>query len=162
MPGRLAIELQSSKPISNQTMEAYLNLLRTADRLRRVADALMKPYDLSETSYNVLRILRGAQPDGLPCGAISERLLTVDPDVTRLVDRLERRSLVDRARSTSDRRVVQVHITASGLALLEEMDLDHRLTAALSPYFERIPSDLLHTFIEQLESLRQEPQGTIP
>jgi DNA-binding MarR family transcriptional regulator len=100
---------------------AYLELCRTTDLLSRPLSALLKPEDLSANQYNVLRILRGA-PDGLPCGEIGNRMITRDPDITRLLDRLERRSLIARRRETADRRTVMARITPEGLKLLARLD----------------------------------------
>src|SRR5436190_8655860 len=84
---------------------AFLDLLRTTDLLSRRLAVVLKKEDLSSTQYNVLRILRGA-PDGLPCGEIANRMITRDPDVTRLLDRLEKRELISRHREARDRRTV--------------------------------------------------------
>ena len=104
------------------TVEAFLELLRTADVLVQALAATLKPYGLSLNQYNVLRILRGAQPGGLPCGQIAERMLTRDPDMTRLLDRLEGRGLVGRCREQDDRRVVLTRITGQGMKVLAELD----------------------------------------
>ena len=82
---------------------------------------ILKTEDLSATQYNVLRILRGS-PDGLPCGEIASRMITRDPDITRLLDRLERRGLISRCRETKDRRMVMARITPDGLKLLARLD----------------------------------------
>lgn len=108
-----------SRPL---TVEASLELLRTADVVVQGLAATLKPYGLSLNQYNVLRILRGAEPGGLPCGQIAERMLTRDPDMTRLLDRLESRSLVSRCREKGDRRVVLARITRPGLEVLAELD----------------------------------------
>jgi DNA-binding MarR family transcriptional regulator len=100
---------------------AFLDLLRTTDLLSRGLIGVLKAEDLSATQYNVLRILRGA-PEGLPCGEIANRMITRDPDVTRLLDRLEKRSLISRCRETKDRRTVMVRITPAGLKLLARLD----------------------------------------
>jgi DNA-binding MarR family transcriptional regulator len=100
---------------------AFLDLLRTTDMLSRGLISVLKAEDLSSTQYNVLRILRGA-PEGLPCGEIANRMITRDPDVTRLLDRLEKRSLISRCRETKDRRTVMVRITPAGLTLLARLD----------------------------------------
>src|SRR5438105_14294774 len=101
--------------------EVFLDLLRTTDLLgRRVATAL-KPDALSGNQYNVLRILRGS-PDGLTCGEIASRMITRDPDITRLLDRLEKRNLISRCRETKDRRMVMARITPDGLKLLGRLD----------------------------------------
>src|SRR5882762_5359070 len=100
---------------------AFLELLRTTDMLSRGLVKVLKIEDLSGTQYNVLRILRGA-PEGLPCGEIASRMITRDPDVTRLLDRLEKRGLVSRCRETQDRRTVLTRITPAGLKLLTRLD----------------------------------------
>ena len=93
---------------------AFLDLLRTTDILSRRLIPVLKSEDLSSTQYNVLRILRGA-PAGLACGEIAGRMITRDPDVTRLLDRLEKRGLISRSRETKDRRTVMTRITSGGL-----------------------------------------------
>jgi len=101
--------------------DAFLDLLRTCDLLSRGLAHLLKAEDISATQYNVLRILRGS-PAGLPCGEIASRMITRDPDVTRLLDRLERRGLISRSRDAKDRRAVVARITPDGLKLLERLD----------------------------------------
>ena len=115
-------ELHQKKPFTHAEEELYLSLIRTADMLTRHASRLLKEVSISHAQYNVMRILRGAGADGLPCGEISARLITRDPDVTRLLDRLATRGLVIRGRSTGDRRVVSARITEAGLALLADLD----------------------------------------
>jgi len=100
---------------------AYLELCRTTDMLSRRLSVVLKAEDLSSNQYNVLRILRGA-PEGLPCGEIGDRMITRDPDITRLLDRLEKRDLISRCRETRDRRMVMARITPDGLELLARMD----------------------------------------
>jgi DNA-binding MarR family transcriptional regulator len=100
---------------------AFLDLLRTTDMLSRGLIAILKTEDISSTQYNVLRILRGS-PEGLPCGEIANRMITRDPDITRLLDRLEKRGLTSRCRQTKDRRMVMVRITPEGLKLLARLD----------------------------------------
>lgn len=99
----------------------FLELLRTTDLLSRGLLGILKREDVSATQYNVLRILRGT-PEGLPCGEIAKRMITRDPDVTRLLDRLEKRELISRAREASDRRTVIGRITPAGLKLLDRLD----------------------------------------
>ena len=99
----------------------YLALLRTGDMLSRAVDQLLKTADLSSNQYNVLRILR-SEPQGLACGKLGNRMITRDPDVTRLLDRLERRGLISRWRDANDRRTVMARITTSGLKLLASLD----------------------------------------
>ncbi|HEX3372162.1 MAG TPA: MarR family transcriptional regulator [Candidatus Acidoferrales bacterium] len=100
----------------------FVSLLRTADALSRGAEALLKPYKLSGTQYNVLRILRGAGEQGLACREVGCKLISRDPDITRLLDRMETRGLIARAREKGDRRVVKTRITPEGLRLLHELD----------------------------------------
>jgi DNA-binding MarR family transcriptional regulator len=99
----------------------FLDLMRTADKLTRGLVQILKTEDLSATQYNVLRILRGT-PEGLPCGEIASRMITRDPDVTRLLDRMEKRGLIERWRETRDRRVVMAKITPEGLKILARLD----------------------------------------
>src|SRR2546428_8951010 len=100
---------------------AFLDLMRTTDMLSRGLVHVLKTEDLSPTQYNVLRILRGT-PEGLACGEIASRMITRDPDVTRLLDRLEKRGLISRCRETKDRRTVMTRITPDGLKLLARLD----------------------------------------
>ena len=102
--------------------QVFVNLLRTADALARGAEALLKPTGLSATQYNVLRILRGAGPEGLACREVGCRMISRDPDITRLMDRMESRGLIARARGEEDRRVVKSRLTAEGLRILGELD----------------------------------------
>lgn len=116
-------EIAQTTPFASREEEAFLNLERTASLLHQAVASRMKPYGLTPTQYNVLRILRGAHPEALPCGEIGRRVVTPMPDVTRLVDRLEGRRLIERRReSQGDRRLVPVAILPRGLALLERLD----------------------------------------
>src|ERR1700674_5967306 len=92
----------------------FVSLLRTADALARGAEALLKPYSLSATQYNILRILRGAGEKGLACREVGCRLISRDPDITRLLDRMESRGWIARARAGKDRRVVKTGVTPDG------------------------------------------------
>jgi len=100
---------------------AFVDLLRTSDLLARGVVQALKPADLSPTQYNVLRILRGSG-EGLSCGEIAKRMITRDPDITRLLDRLEKRGLISRCREPKDRRMVLTRITPEGLKLLAQLD----------------------------------------
>jgi DNA-binding MarR family transcriptional regulator len=110
-----------SRPAGSAEEAVFLDLLRTTDALSRGLVQLLKAQDLSSTQYNVLRILRGA-PEGLPCGEIAGRMITRDPDVTRLLDRLEKHGLIARSRETRDRRTVMARITPHGLKVLGGLD----------------------------------------
>ena len=118
----LQAELKQKAPFTSREQEAYLSLLRTADALQTRVEAKLREFGLTGTQYNALRILRGAGPEGLPCSEIGERMITRDPDITRLLNRLETRGLVIRARAKTDRRVIHGKITTAGLKLLREMD----------------------------------------
>ncbi len=119
---QLQVEIKQKAPFSSVEEEVYLNLLRTGDALSQSVEILLRASGLSGTQYNVLRILRGAGSEGLTCGETSERMVTHDPDVTRLLDRLERRKLITRSRDSRDRRVVTARITRPGLQLLAGLD----------------------------------------
>ena len=120
-PMALQQEIKKKKPFDLPEQEAYLNIIRTASFLDGAFDGLFKKYGLTNAQYNVLRILRG-EGARMPSLAVAERLVTRVPDITRLVDRLEQGGLVKRERSTEDRRVVYVSVTAKGLALLADLD----------------------------------------
>ena len=109
------------RPEGSAEEATYLDLLRTADVLTRGAIDVLKAEKLSTTQYNVLRILRGS-PQGLTCGEIASRMITRDPDVTRLLDRMEKRGLISRSRERRDRRLVLARITPKGLKLVNRLD----------------------------------------
>jgi DNA-binding MarR family transcriptional regulator len=102
--------------------DAFVLLQRAAAAVQGQLVQLLKPHGLSPTQYNVLRILRGARPELLSCGDIASRLIAKDPDLTRLLDRLDRQGWVERKRGQADRRVVRAGITAEGLTLLKSLD----------------------------------------
>ncbi|HEY0036881.1 MAG TPA: MarR family transcriptional regulator [Longimicrobium sp.] len=122
MAGRIQEELKQSKPIDSLEEEIFLNLARTYEALSAEIAELLRRHDLRPTQYNVLRILRGAGESGLTAGEIAERMITRDPDVTRLIDRLEKRGLVERWRCTHDRRVVWTRISPDGLEMIAPLD----------------------------------------
>jgi DNA-binding MarR family transcriptional regulator len=115
------------KPGSSPEEVAHLEMMRTMEALSHRFAQVLKAEDLSSTQYNVLRILRGV-PEGLPCGEIGNRMVTRDSDITRLLDRLEKRSLVSRCRESKDRRTVWTRITPEGLELLARLDEPIRKT----------------------------------
>jgi DNA-binding MarR family transcriptional regulator len=102
--------------------QLFVALLKASDSLASQADQLIKANGLTSAQYNVLRILRGAGPEGLPCNTIAERMISRDPDMTRLLDRMEKRDVISRERQKEDRRVVKARITDEGLKLLKKMD----------------------------------------
>ena len=130
----------------------FLDLLRATDRLSRSLVVVLKTDGLSMTQYNVLRILRGAI-EGLPCGEIANRMITRDPDITRLLDRLEKRGLISRSRETRDRRMVTARITPHGLKLLGRLD---------EPVLEAHRKQLGHLGRERLRALTELLQASLP
>jgi DNA-binding MarR family transcriptional regulator len=115
-------EIAQERPFSGPAEEALLNLLRTADCLNRVIQRKTRPYGITATQYNILRILRGSQPQGLTCTAIGDRMITPEPDITRLLGRLKVLKLIQQQRDKRDRRVIWTQISPTGLALLAEME----------------------------------------
>ena len=138
-------------PLPEET--AFLELLRTTDQLSRNLVPILKAEDLSSTQYNVLRILRGA-PEGLPCGEIGNRMITRDPDITRLLDRMEKRGLIERWRETKDRRVVQARITPEGLKVL--VRLDEPVEAGHREQLGHLGRERLKALCELLREARRE------
>jgi len=113
---------KSSSPVISLENRIFVALLQTADTLGEEAEQLLRAAGLTGAQYNVLRILRGAEPEGLPCRGIGDRMISHDPDMTRLLDRLEKRGLITRVRQTDDRRVVKTRITLQALSLLKTLD----------------------------------------
>ena len=129
----LKSEIEQQLPFAGVEEEALLNLVRSSDCLQRAFQRKIRGWGVTPTQYNVLRILRGAEPDGLTCAAIGRRMIAADPDITRLLNRLKGLKLVRQRRDRHDRRVVWTQITDTGLDLLRTMD----------PVVERAPRDLL-------------------
>jgi DNA-binding MarR family transcriptional regulator len=149
----LAEEIKQNRPFRSLEQVAFLNVQKTADALLRDVAELLKPTGLSGTQYNVLRILRGVGPESLGCQEIASRMITRDPDMTRLLDRLEKRGCVARTRQSTDRRVVRTTITPAGLALLEQ--LDEPIYRAHLAQLGHMGHDRLATLIELLEEARR-------
>jgi DNA-binding MarR family transcriptional regulator len=122
MVSKLQTELKQTKPFRSLEEEALLNLERTNEYLSNKLLSVIKEKDLTATQYNVLRILRGAGEEGLICSEISERMVTKESDITRLLDRLENRLFITRERPANNRRIVIARITGEGLNLLAELD----------------------------------------
>ncbi len=159
MAAKLQHEIGKLHPFECKEQEVYLNIERTADFLRRGVEELFRPYELSSTQYNVLRILRGAkffeQKESLPCGEIGQRMVTRDPDITRLLDRLEKRGFITRARQTNDRRVVKVQITDAGLEVLAK--LDEPITKLHRQQLAHVNAEKLQQLNDLLENCRDTP-----
>jgi DNA-binding MarR family transcriptional regulator len=130
----------------------FVALVKAADTLALQGEQLLKASGLSATQYNVLRILRGAEPAGLACRAIGDRMISHDPDITRLLDRMEKRGLITRERQTDDRRVVKTRITAAGLAALKTLDAPVR--EMHKKQFAHISATKLKTLSELLSELQ--------
>ncbi|MEO7521086.1 MAG: MarR family transcriptional regulator [Gemmatimonas sp.] len=122
MTTRLQQEIKQTSPFRSPEAETFLNIVRTSAALVRGLAQVLRPYDITQPQYNALRILRGAGADGLLRGEVGERMVTHEPDVTRLLDRMEARGLVHRERGVGDRRLVHVRITVDGLTLLAALD----------------------------------------
>ena len=140
-----------TKPPAPLEDRTFVALLKAADSLASQGDQLMKTNGLTSAQYNVLRILRGAGPEGLPCNAIGERMISRDPDMTRLLDRMEKRELITRERQQQDRRVVKARITSEGLKLLKKMDAPIR--ELHKSQFARMSSARLKTLLDLLTEL---------
>lgn len=132
--------------------EAFLNIYRTADVLVQELIQLLKPHGLSITQYNILRILRGAGSAGVTCKEIGRRMVTPDPDITRLLDRLENRQLLTRNRAKADRRFVAIEISAEGLEVLHALDEPARRLQI--EMFEPLGQERTGQLIELLEIVR--------
>jgi DNA-binding MarR family transcriptional regulator len=152
MAGRLQAEIKQSKPFTSLREEALLNLWRTTDALNHAPQQLLRTHGVSQTQYNALRILRGAGKDGLPAGEIGARMVTRDPDITRLLDRLERDGLARRGADKSDRRIVRARITPKGLNLLAR--LDHPLMQLIEQTLGHMKDARLKALIGLLEEAR--------
>ncbi len=133
MKRRLQQELQQRKPSASLEEEVWLELQRTSSVAARWVAEALKPSGLSPSQFNILRILRGARPGRLSCGTIAERMVAFDPDLTRLLDRLQAAGLVEKSRDERDRRAVSVAITREGLDAEERASraVEARLRAAL-------------------------------
>ena len=152
MAGRIQQELKQTKPVGSLEEEAFLNLLRTSNALVTRLSELLKGSELTQTQYNALRILRGAGQKGLTAGEVGERMITRDPDVTRLLDRLEKRGLAERWRCGDDRRVVHTRITQAGLDVVDP--LDQPVADLHVQQLGHIGADRMRTLIDLLESVR--------
>ncbi len=133
---KLSERLQQRR-FSSPAQESMLNIMVTSSWMLGQMAAEMSPYGITPAQYNVLRILRGSYPEKLTCSEIGARLIDRTPDVTRLLNRLQKAHLVGRERAQHDRRVVEVSITPEGMDVLEKLDpivesATQRLTGSLS------------------------------
>lgn len=147
-PRSLKEEIRQNLPFRSPGQEARLALMRTVDDLEHRSAMILQPAGITHQQYNVLRILRGAAPEGLPTLSIAERMIERTPGITRLIDRLLKKGWVERQRTATDRRQVVCRITDEGLALLAELDdpihrEDDIALAMLSEDEQRLLIDLL-------------------
>ena len=154
-PKTLRDELKMSKPFRSVEEEAILSIARTAAVIEHAGAEALKPFDLTTTQYNVLRILRGAADQGLCRNEVGERLVTKVPDVTRLLDRMESAGLIVRQRGGEDRRFVATHITDKGLKVLEK--IDRELPAIHTRQLGHVSQKRLRELISILEEVRSAP-----
>jgi DNA-binding MarR family transcriptional regulator len=151
MPSRLQAEIKQTKPFPSRSSEALLSVLRTAAVLEHHLNEALRPCGITALQYNVLRILRGAGPEGWCGREISERLVSKVPDVSRLLDRMESMQLLRRERDATDRRHVTARITPKGLRVLEEA------TATLEPTerrFDYLDAKSLQHVVDGLADIR--------
>jgi DNA-binding MarR family transcriptional regulator len=146
-------EIKQRKPFPSKGQEAAVTLLRTADVVRRFVGSAIEPHGITVQQYNVLRILRGAGRDGLPTLEIAQRMIEQTPGITRLIDRLQTKKLVERQRGASDRRCVYCRITADGSELLAS--LDEPVRVATDSAFHAVNKKELARLVECLDRLRQ-------
>lgn len=152
-PARIYQELQQQVPFDSVGEEALVSLLKTVDVLRSRLDPVMESGGITGQQYNVLRILRGAGPDGINTLAIADRMIERAPGITRMIDRLERKGLVSRSRQDADRRCVTCRITNRGLELLEE--LEEPLARAHAEALQGITEKEVRRLIELLDAIRE-------
>jgi DNA-binding MarR family transcriptional regulator len=146
-------EIEQTRPFELIEEEAMLNVLRTAEVLQRAIADFLNGFGLSPAQYNVLRILRGAGPAGATCSQIGKRMLTHDPDITRLLDRMEARGLIARARDGADRRAVITRITETGLRLVGE--IDRPVKDLFQTRLRKMGRDEFASLTAQLEKVRE-------
>jgi DNA-binding MarR family transcriptional regulator len=145
-------EIAQQSPFTSMEEEALLNLLRTADAAERGLQRLVRPWGITGTQYNVLRILRGSEPQGLTCSAVGSRMITAEPDITRLIARLKAMKLARQQRDKQDRRVVWTRITAEGLRLLAQIDPE--IASFPAEFFARLTEGEKAELIRLLEKTR--------
>jgi DNA-binding MarR family transcriptional regulator len=155
-PSLLELELHQTRPFSSRVEEAVVGLFRTADVVRRALGAVLGARGITLQQYNVLRILRGAGNEGLPTLEIGERMIEQAPGVTRLLDRLEAKGLVRRARCRTDRRQVLCAIDRAGTRLLD--DLERPMREASQRRLAGLDARGLETLITLMEAVRTEPR----
>ena len=154
MNSSLQHEIRQRRPVQSLQEEAYLNILRTASQLTDALELLLKPTGITLVQYNVLRILRGSEPDGLCRNELRDRMLNRMPDVTRLLDRMEESGLVSRSREEADRRQVRTQLTARARRMVDE--LDDKVRAEHQRQLGHLSEDQLSSIIELLTAARNQ------
>jgi DNA-binding MarR family transcriptional regulator len=152
MPSTLRQELRQNKPFVSLEQEALLSVVRTSAELMDRFELFLRPHGITATQYNVLRILRGSEPEGLCRNELRDRMLTRMPDVTRLLDRMEEAGLVERTRDTEDRRMVTSRITNKAQDILAT--LDPLVAENEKRFFSGISQDQIQTLIDVLNAVR--------
>jgi DNA-binding MarR family transcriptional regulator len=156
MTRTLKEEIRQTRPFASLEQEAYLNIVRTATQLSDAFERILRPAGLTPAQYNVLRILRGTDTEGLCRNDLRDRMLTRMPDMTRLLDRMEAGGLVSRTRDADDRRIVTTRITPEGLRLVNGLD------EAVAEEHRRRLGHLSQEHLEMLIELLGEVRSTCP
>jgi len=146
-------ELRQQKPFGSVQQEAQLSVVRTGSLLTDAFEKMLRPYGITAAQFNVLRILRGAEPDGLCRNELRDRLLTRMPDVTRLLDRMEHARLVERTREGEDRRRVRTRITPKARRLVDR--LDDTVAEEHQRRFGHLGKERLRELIQTLSEVRE-------
>jgi DNA-binding MarR family transcriptional regulator len=152
MTSRLQVELKQTKPFPSRESEAALGLLRTAAIVEHAQQEALRPFGITSTQYNVLRILRGAGDAGLCGREVGERMITRVPDIPRLLERMEEGGLIRRERDADDRRHVIARITEVGLRTVDEVT--PALLAVERRFFGHLDAPTLDTLILALDEVR--------
>ncbi|AHG88307.1 regulatory protein MarR [Gemmatirosa kalamazoonensis] len=152
MTSRLQVELKQTKPFPSRASEATLGLLRTAAIIEHAQQEALRPFGITGTQYNVLRILRGAGDAGLCGREVGERMITRVPDIPRLLERMEEAGLINRTRDSDDRRHVIARITAAGLRVID--DVAPVLDALERRFFGDVAPELVDGLIDALDEVR--------
>lgn len=152
MTSRLQVELKQTKPFASRESEAALGLLRTAAVVEHAQQEALRPFGITGTQYNVLRILRGAGEPGLCGREVGERMITRVPDIPRLLERMEEAGLIHRERDADDRRHVIARITESGLRVVD--DVTPVLVAVERRFFGHLDEPTLDALIGALDEVR--------
>jgi DNA-binding MarR family transcriptional regulator len=150
--GTVAAEIRQSRPFASPEREASVTLLRTGDVLRHAVESALRPWGISNEQYNVLRILKGADAQGLPTLEIAERMVARSPNITRLIDKMAAKGLAERHQVEGDRRVVRVTATPEGRRTLDALDQAiEGMLAKLSP----LGPSQLRSLVKLLDAVRQ-------